>query len=328
MFKRRPFALYSLVVGAYYVMFQSFYNWITYRDIFPYTDVYSFCLSTLFNFVPVYCIASFNVWLVFRLLKVKSRAYKVIIELLLSNVFAVLFNLLFLFVMEGGEYSHVDWAGTTLNNTFIWLIVELAYYFDNYRKRELEANLIKQQMIQYRYDVLKASLNPHFLFNSLNILNSLLDQDVDRAKTFSIELSKTFRYMLQEQQSETVLLSKEMEFLESYVSVLRTRYNDQLRVEITGKEHIGAHQVIPYSLQLLIENICKHNVISMRQPMTVLIRIGESCLWVENAIRLKRAAASNHFGLNYLLQLYATHNKEVIIKNDGRQFSVCIPYIV
>ncbi len=309
-------------------MFQSFYNWIAYRDIFPYTDTHSFCLSTLLNFVPVYCIASFNVWLVFRFLKVKNRACKVVMELLLSNVFAVLFNLLFLFVMAGGDYSYVDWAGTTLNNTFIWLIVELVYYFYNYCKRELEANLIKQQMLQYQYDVLKASLNPHFLFNSLNILNSLLDQDVGKAKSFSIELSKTLRYMIQEQQAETVLLAKEMEFLESYVSVMRTRYNDQLKMEITGTENVGAHQVIPYSLQLLIENVCKHNVISMRQPMTVLVRIGESNLLVENAIRPKRTASSSHFGLNYLVRLYAAHNKKVIVGNDGHVFSVLIPYIV
>ena len=328
MSKKRVVALYSLVVGAYYVMFQSFYNWIAYRDIFPYTDAHSFCLSTLLNLVPVYCIASFNVLLVFRFLKVKNRVYKLIIELLLSNAFAVVFNLMFLFVMAGGNHAHVDWAGTTLNNTFIWLIVELVYYFYNYRKHELEATLAKQQMMQYRYDVLKASLNPHFLFNSLNILNSLLDQDADRAKRFSVELSKTFRYMIQEQQSETVLLSKEMEFLESYVSVLRTRYNDQLILEVTGRENTGAHQVVPYSLQLLIENICKHNIISMRQPMTVRIRIGASCLWVENAIRLKRTVASSHFGLDYLVQLYATHKKKVIIENDGRMFSVCIPYIV
>ncbi len=328
MCKKKQFALYSLVVGVYYIIFQSFYNWIAYRDIFPYPDAHSFCLSTLLNFGPVYCIASFNVLLVFRFLKVKNKAYKVVLELLLSNAFAVLFNLLFLFVMAGGDYGYVDWAGTTLNNTFIWLIVELVYYFDNHHKHELEANLIKQQMMQYRYDVLKVSLNPHFLFNSLNILNSLLDQDVGRAKKFSIELSKTFRYMIQEQHSETVLLVKEMEFLESYASVLRTRYNDQLKFEITGKENIGAHQVVPYSLQLLVENICKHNVISMRQPMTVLVRIGESCLWVENVVRLKRTVSSSHFGLDYLVQLYAAHKKNVIIENDGHSFSVCIPYIV
>ncbi len=328
MSKKKIFALYSLGVGAYYVMFQSLYNWIAYRDIFPYTDAHSFCLSTLLNFVPVCCIASFNVLLVFRFLKVKNRAYKVVIELLLSNAFAVLFNVLFLFIMAGGDYGHVDWAGTTLNNTFNWLIVELVYYFYNYRKHELEATLAKQQMMQYRYDVLKASLNPHFLFNSLNILNSLLDQNVGRAKRFSVELSKTFRYMIQEQHAETVLLAKEMEFLDSYVSVLRTRYNDQLIFEVTGRENIGTHQVVPYTLQLLIENICKHNVISMRQPMTVVVRIGESCLWVENAVRLKRTVSSSHFGLNYLVQLYATHKKNVTIENDGRRFSVCIPYIV
>ncbi len=326
--KRKQLISYSLVVGAYYVMFQSFYNWIAYRDIFPYTDAHSFFLSTLLNFGPVYCIASFNVWLTFRFLKVKNRVYKVILELLLSNAFAILFNLAYLFIMAGGDYAYVDWAGTTLNNTFIWLIVELVYYFNNYRKHELETNQMKQQMLQYRYDVLKARLNPHFLFNSLNILNSLLDQDVDSAKIFSIELSKTFRYMIQEQHSEKVLLAKEMEFLESYVSVLRTRYNDQLKFEIKGEENIGVHQVVPYSLQLLIENICKHNVISRRQPMTVLVKIGESCLWVENTIRPKRTISSTHFGLDYLVQLYAAHKKKVIIKNDGHLFSVCIPYIV
>ncbi len=327
MSKKKQIAFSSLVIGIYYVMFQSFYNWIAYKDIFPYADTQSFCLSILLNFVPVYCIASFNILLVFRFLKVKNRAYKVILELLLSNVFAVLFNLLYLFIMSGGDYGYVDWGGTTLNNTLIWLIVELIYYFDNYRKHELEANQMKQQMLQYQYDVLKANLNPHFLFNSLNILNSLLDQDVDRAKMFSIQLSKTFRYMIQEQHSEKVLLTKEMEFLESYVSVLRTRYNEQLMFDIRGKENMGTHQVVPYSLQLLVENICKHNVISMRQPMTVLVRIGESCLWVENAIRPKRTSPSSHFGLDYLVQLYAANKKKVVVENDGHLFSVCIPYI-
>lgn len=321
-------AVYLMLVAAYYVLFQLFYNMVAFRNPFPYTDAHDLLLGIVLNFCPIFIISTFNLWMVFRLVRIKKIALKIAVDGIISYLFNIALNVGFIIAMTGNKNSSVDWAGTVFNNTFIWLAIEMVYYMRNFKRQMTEAKHAEQRVLQYRYDALKAQVNPHFLFNSLNILSSLVSQDPAKAKNFTIDLSRMFRYIMQEQDKELVALASEVDFLESYISVLETRYFNQLFVEIIGKENIRDHQIIPYTMQLLVENVTKHNVISTRHPMHITIRFGEDKAWIENPIVPKQSGGSSHFGLNYLTQLYAIHGKEFTTANDGQTFTATIPYII
>lgn len=321
-------AVYMLLVAAYYVLFQLFYNMVAFRNPLPYADAQELLLGIALNFFPIFIISTFNLWMVFRLVRIKRIAMKIAVDGIISYLFTIAFNVGFIIVMTGNRNSSVDWAGTVFNNTFIWLAIEMVYYMRNFKRKMLEAKRAEQRILQYKYDALKAQVNPHFLFNSLNILSSLVSQDPAKAKAFTIDLSRMFRYIMQEQDKELVALESEVDFLESYISVLETRYFNQLFVEIIGKENIRDHQIIPYTMQLLVENVTKHNVISTRHPMHITIRFGKDKAWIANPVVKKQSDSSSRFGLNYLTQLYAIHGKEFATANDGLTFTATVPYII
>ena len=196
-------------------------------------------------------------------------------------------------------------------------------------KRQME---ISQRAIaasqRYRYDVLRSQVNPHFLFNSLNFLYSLVStarhQD---AENFIIALVKTYRYIIDTRQKEVVTLEEELDFLDSYVQVLETRYLNQFKVCVSGRSMTGKHTIIPYTMQLLIENVTKHNAISSRTPMVVAVDIAADGVTVSNPIMKRESMAGTGFGLNYLRELYAFRGASFTAGAEGNRFVAKIPYL-
>ncbi len=315
----------SLLLGlvGYYIVFQSFYNIVAFKTIFPYEDFAEMLEGLAYNFTSTFIQSVFITAVVFRPTHQQTIGRKIRIDALLVIAMLIVFNLVYYYLLD----RSVDWGGTAFNAIFVFLGVETTFYVLNFKNSMREAETQKQLALQYRYDALKAQVNPHFLFNSLNILYSLIDIDQQKSREFVMSLSQMYRYIMSQQNRDTVPLRDEMGFLHNYVDILMKRYRDQLTVNISGEDSIAAQQLVPYTLQLLIENVTKHNIISTRHPMTVTIIIGDDNVTVSNPIQPKASESPSHVGLRYLTELYQAHGKEFVVTNDGTTFTATVPFL-
>ncbi len=190
----------------------------------------------------------------------------------------------------------------------------------------LENEKLKQQNLQKELTALKNQINPHFLFNSFNSLNSIVRDNKD-ATTFIKELSFMYRYILQSGERDLVSLQEELKFLDSYVHLVKTRYRDRFVIDIVIDEEYLLKEVPPLALQLLVENAVKHNEISEKNPLQVKIYSKDSIIYIENEIRERTSFVdSTGNGLMNLDKRYFLLKKQHIsISNKENIFSVKLP---
>lgn len=189
----------------------------------------------------------------------------------------------------------------------------------------VENETLRTENIRTRYEALKNQMDPHFLFNSLNTLKSLIETDVDKAEEFVQQLSSVLRYTLQN--SEVVSLSDELTCVEAYCNMMQIRYGDNLRFVVDINPEYRDYKVLPLSIQGLIENAIKHNVISNRQPLTVHVVSGEATVKVSNTKQPKvTQEEGSGIGLANLVERYRIKwNENVEIFDDGKVFVVTLP---
>lgn len=315
-----------VAIVGYYVWFQAFYNAVRFNDVLPYTDIADMAAAVAHNFTPVLTVFLLNLLIVFRLVRITNLKLKICVDVLLSIFAACSVNFLYLLIIGAFRKVEVDWAGSILNDVIVLMGVEMVYYFTNLSKVRKENEKTRLLAMQYKYDALKSQINPHFLFNSLNLLYSLISIDVVRSKQFIRELSRMYRYIMAQQNRERVSTTEEFEFLASYVSVLEMRYNSKFSVSINGVPDSGK-DLIPFTLQLLIENVIKHNAITAKAPMKVEIDIGDDKITISNPLYPKESESVSHIGLRYLSQLYASHGREFRVEKSDTLFTVYVPYI-
>jgi LytS/YehU family sensor histidine kinase len=172
---------------------------------------------------------------------------------------------------------------------------------------------------------LKNQVDPHFLFNSLNTLNSLIKVDADKAQEYVQQLSYVFRYTLQN--AEVISLSEELKFTKAYCHLMKIRYGNNLDFEYNIDEKLYDYLIIPLSLQALVENAIKHNVVSNKQPLKVKIEGAGESIKVSNPIQLKKEVESGEkIGLANLAERYKLMwKKEIITLNTDNVFEVIVP---
>ncbi len=201
--------------------------------------------------------------------------------------------------------------------------------FNRWQENVMRAARLEKEKSQVQYDNLKNQLNPHFLFNSLSSLDSLIDDNPVLARQFLGQLSKVFRYVLQHKDKELVPLETELTFIKNYVSLLQTRFDGMFQLHCAIGEEMLERQIVPVTLQILIENAIKHNVISEAQPLVVQLTTNDGYLEVANPVqRKKQIVTSNGQGLQNLQQLYGYLSpKPVQIIDDGVTFRVQVPIL-
>lgn len=226
--------------------------------------------------------------------------------------------------------------------TWFWIIVTLfvagiLYWFYRYRisqqgqlhKLHSKAQLLEKEKALVMYEGLKQQLNPHFLFNSLTSLNSLINADPKTASSFLDSLSKTYRYILKSRDSETVALVDELKFAENYVKLQQTRFEKGFEVKINVPEEYYHSKIVPVTLQNLIENAIKHNIIDEDSPLIIEVYVKDDYLIVQNNLQKKNfVETSNKQGLSNLLSLYSyLSSRPFEIKEENNLFTVKIPLI-
>ena len=192
----------------------------------------------------------------------------------------------------------------------------------------IEAERLKKEQIAARYEFLKNQVNPHFLFNSLNVLASLVHKDADRAEAFIRRLSTVYRYILDSREQETVSLEEELEILRAYLFLMDTRFGAGLEAGLDIPA--GANgRLAPLTLQMLVENALKHNEASKAKPLKIDVFLENGFVVVRNNLQPKNALPeSTGVGLaNIQARYQVLADKEVLITNHDGFFTVKIPVL-
>ncbi len=215
-------------------------------------------------------------------------------------------------------------------SSFVFSVYEGLYFFEKWKEAMLSAEELKKANLQSQFDTLKNQVNPHFLFNSLNTLSSLVEEDSKKAISFIQKMADVYRYILQNNDKPLIPLRQEMEFINSYVFMLKTRFDENLQVEISISQKHLDYLIPPHTLQILVENAVKHNEVSEENPLSVRIYSDDSgYLIVSNNLQIKNSLVkSNGVGLKNVLQRYALlSEKPVIISEENKEFTVTMPLI-
>lgn len=217
-----------------------------------------------------------------------------------------------------------------LINLLFHLLHAVAYYMERYKNKQLEAEELLRMHTQAELQSIKSQVNPHFLFNNLNVLSALVLKQSQDANHFIEAFSNVYQYILRNQEKELIDLQQELDFLEPYIYLLQHRFPNSIQLNIQIAAEAKQLQVVPVALQMLVENAIKHNIVSPQQPLQIHITSSDKKqLTVANNLQPKRnKAASGNVGLANIDQRYAiTTGKHIAVKNDGQQFSVSIPLI-
>jgi two-component system, LytTR family, sensor kinase len=215
-------------------------------------------------------------------------------------------------------------------NLFLNTVNAIAYLLQQQREAQLDAERSKKIGAQAQYQALRNQVNPHFLFNSLNVLSSLVNKDQATATEFIEQLATVYRYVLQNFEKELVELRSELAFMRSYVFLLEKRFGEGLRVEIDVPPAFGGFYVLPLALQMLVENAIKHNVCSRARPLHVRLEVDEQgYLAVRNNRQPKlEKETSTQIGLENIARRYQYITKQNIVRQeDADCFIVKLPII-
>jgi two-component system, LytTR family, sensor kinase len=218
-------------------------------------------------------------------------------------------------------------VGITLVGTGMW---EADYSLAQWRQSISQKQQLEQLTLQQEFEALKNQVNPHFLFNCLNTLSSLINEDHKRAENFLNELSKVYRYLLRNNEDGLSTLQTELKFIESYYKLLRTRHGDAVQLQIDVDKKYEQYLLPSLSLQLLIENVVKHNVLSKNKPLQIdIFTTTGNKLVVSNNIQLRlQKAPSNGVGLDNIRSKYKLLNQPGFqVLDEGAHFSVVLPLL-
>ncbi|MEQ9467601.1 MAG: histidine kinase [Ekhidna sp.] len=210
------------------------------------------------------------------------------------------------------------------------LSYEAFYFFEKWKEQFFLYEQLKNQQIRTQYEVLQNQMSPHFLFNSLNTLTSIIPEDPNAAVAFTEKLSEVYRYILHNKDRELVRLDEELDFVKSYLFLLRMRYPDNLTFDFKVDDKYLQLTIPPLTLQMLIENAIKHNVVSKAKPLHIAVYIenGKSVIVKNNLQPKDSLEKSTKTGLVNIRERYRIMGgKEIDVITSATNFMVAVPLI-
>lgn len=215
-------------------------------------------------------------------------------------------------------------------NLIFETLYELDYMLGKYRESVMEKESLRQLSDRQEFDTLKGQVNPHFLFNCFNTLSSLITEDRVRAEKFLDELSKVYRYLLRNNEDGLSTVQNEIKFIESYYQLLQTRHGEAVQVHMEIDNRYDKYLLPSLTLQLLVENVVKHNVLSKNKPLVIDIftTAGNKLVVNNNLQRRTVKAPSNKVGLDNIKAKYALLKQPGFqVMEDKNNFTVVLPLI-
>ena len=304
-------------------------------------EVWTEYYGNIIFFIIIYMVNMF--WILFFIKKHNSNIYtvrRIAIaisgNIVVSFIGAVVARFIILMFFHKRSFQDVLAAESLyvyLQPVIIAIVISLIFYAIWYYKYRQE-NKVKEQKIiagtaSAKFDALKNQLDPHFLFNSLNVLTSLIEEDPYQAQKFTTSLSKVYRYVLEQKNKDLVSVDEELQFAKTYVRLLKMRFEDSIVFEIPEKSSDPDAKIIPLSLQLLLENAVKHNVVTSEKPLHLKVSEENGVLIVSNNLQEKQVVKkSSGVGLTNIQQRYGIlTDKTVQIRKTAAEFSVELPIL-
>lgn len=238
----------------------------------------------------------------------------------LADYFPIEFNWAF----RAAIYVVDFFVAASINSLFF-----IAEYIEKWKLSIQRAERLEREKTQVQFDNLKNQLNPHFLFNALTSLNSLIKSNPELASDFLQNMSRVYRYVLKHKDKEVVSLREETEFLNDYLFLLETRFGEAFRFESTIPEEALGKGIVPVTLQILVENAVKHNIISDKKPLHLCLSVEGDYLVMKNANHPKKnVEGSNGLGLENLKNLYRYMSDLTLYwELNEREYKIHIPLI-
>ena len=212
---------------------------------------------------------------------------------------------------------------------FITLAFHAFYFYKAYQENKVKQQKIIAGTASAQFESLKNQIDPHFLFNSLNVLSSLIEENPANAQKFTTSLSKIYRYVLEQKDKDLVSVSEELHFAKTYMNLLAMRFENSITFEIPENFENEEAKVVPLSLQLLLENCIKHNVVSETKPLHIKISIENNQLVISNNLQKKEVLQDRKgVGLQNIVNRYAIlTERNVLVENTTDYFIVRLPIL-
>lgn len=211
----------------------------------------------------------------------------------------------------------------------ISLFFHAVYYYKELQKSRLKEQKVIAGTASAQFESLKNQIDPHFLFNSLNVLTSLIEENPDSAQRFTVSLSKIYRYVLEQKDKELVTVEEELKFAKTYMNLLKMRFENSIEFILPTDYDNPDAKVVPLSLQLLLENTIKHNTVSEQKPLNIIITVEGNVLVVKNNLQKKEVLQTRKgVGLQNIVNRYAIlTNRKVLVDESEDYFAVKIPIL-
>lgn len=297
--------------------------------------------GTLLSLIGAFLIAYPDLYLIRYLNKRAAWNKKLIQRIIIQFSFTVLLAfiiaiLITLFANWISAYTE-DLDSVLISNALIYAVVNIIlmilleawlFFMENAQSKEKAQNLEKE-LSQIKYEVLKNQINPHFMFNSLNVLSGLIEKDTGKAQQFVDEFATIYRYVLETIEKPIVSLNEELGFVRSYFFLQRMRYGESLILNTNIPAELLSLHLPPLSLQVVLENAIKHNIVNQQQPLTIEIYNDNSWLMVRNNLQKKISQkSSTGLGQKNIIKRYAMLSEEIpkfIVETN--HYSVKLPLI-
>lgn len=318
----KTLAIWFGAIIVYAFFFQVFYHLMVNNVMWPYPDGKTALNYIVRNTLLILLMFGIGWLIVFKLTnKSLSTPVKIIVDLFFAGLALVAVNILYSYTLK---MQFVDWVGTSFNSIITMMALETAYYVQSYRQVLDEREKLDASLREYRYMALRQQVNPHFLFNSLNILYSMVRNASDKSLEFIESLSNFYKCVLKFQDFNLISLEEELYFAKQYFNILSMRYVDQIQVIYLLPEMLTTHRIVPFTIQLLLENVVKHNVMTKSDPMIITISLAGNELMVRNPKRVKSKQLKQGIGLKYLSQMYEIHGQGFRVFDEKDTFSVSV----
>lgn len=238
------------------------------------------------------------------------------------------------FHILGYELENIDLLYGYLNGLAVNIVFEtlweVLYIIDKYRESAREQEMLEKLHLEQEFDNLKQKVNPHFLFNCFNTLSSLITEDKKMAEEFLDELSKVYRYLLRNNESGMSTVEQEVNFIQSYYQLLKTRHGESFQMHVKIDPSFMLYELPALSLQLLVENAVKHNVVSKQEPIAITITSTEDGYLVieNNLVKKISKPESTGIGLTNIREKYRLLRRyDIRISELNNRFVVVLPLI-
>jgi two-component system, LytTR family, sensor kinase len=269
---------------------------------------------------------------------VKSPQKRLQIQIIISFTFTSFFLFVFMYILHQIRFGDgriinqrmIQLFPISLSLTFCVLTIHIGkQFYDALKNSLLETEKYKTESAIAQLQNLKNQLNPHFLFNNLSVLTSLVYKNQDKAAQFINELAKVYRYVLDSKNAELVSLQQELDFIEHYIYLQKIRFEDSVVFEINIEESMKSAYLLPMCLQMVVENTIQHNETSQANPLLVSIYTIDNTLVIENPIKLRtNVVDSSKTGLKNIELRYSFFTDEkVIVNNNEKTYKIILPLI-